>query len=283
MSKLTIKTDLKVNHVPNGYITHFDGTKTFNSIEEAEELNYYDVKGALLSYDGSKYTAWNGGENLDSRAWDYRVSRRDYASDLSDSDGYLFTGTWDENVVFPDTYGDVIAVCVGNGLWMSTKWNPTNDGSGYIWCAENSPIYSPQLDCILGTGWENTSKLVERCQEGDLFAYVRDFGADDGTKGHWYVPSKFEIIRAINNLGEIFENPDPEYVEVSCHFLNNISNAVYQIYGDYWTSSQWPYLSSNESYILGSANFLSDDGKAAAYHCTVLLRFGEKLYQPQNQ
>lgn len=72
----------------NKPITSFKGYLEFNSLEEAGELDYYDTRGALLSYNPKtkKYTVWNG----DPTAVDYWDPDADHVqyADLSQSNKY---------------------------------------------------------------------------------------------------------------------------------------------------------------------------------------------------
>jgi hypothetical protein len=55
-----------------GRVTSFDGIKEFSSLAGAEELNNYDVMGAVLSYNSEKekFIVWNGNKNTNTWDWD---------------------------------------------------------------------------------------------------------------------------------------------------------------------------------------------------------------------
>ena len=51
-------------------VTSFDGIKEFDNLTDAEELNNYDVMGAVLSYNGEKFIVWNGNKTTNTWDWD---------------------------------------------------------------------------------------------------------------------------------------------------------------------------------------------------------------------
>lgn len=271
-------------------VTSFEGIKQFDSIDDMEELNSYDVRGALVSYDSTtgKYTVWNGDSSA-AGYWNPDADHRQYSGsegspELTMDSGSLWANGWASECVFPDTYGEVIAVCLGSGLWSYIKWDPSNDDSNYIWCKQDGTLWDWQNDCFGFSGAECTARLMGRVTADDesLFWTLKNTGSEDSTQGHLYVPSKYEIIPAIINQGTIIGGPLtlPDYSideeHVSYDFTNALSHAC-RLRNDYYWSSSQGVDSKSSAYSLYYANGLESTNTSNTFRCQVLVRFGAAL------
>ena len=266
-----------------GVVTSFEDPKVFNSIEEMEELNSYDVKGALVSYNTStgKFTVWNGEADLDARAWDYRTDDSAKATEVNHSISgewiNKYATGWSEDVEFPSNeYGKVIAVCVGRGVWVYLNWDPNNAGSKYKWCGNTeSDLYKTiQVACLLPkSGVETTASILTKVTKEDdsLFYTLKNAGTEDGVTGHLYVPNVIELMSGKYSLA----GSSIESKTVMADFTNAISHACRITSGNLWSSSQ--YRGANFAYILddgGSVfNYIKNDQCA----CLAFVRFGAAL------
>lgn len=267
-----------------GSITSFEDPKVFDSIEEMDELNSYDVKGALVSYNAStgKFTAWNGEADLDARAWDYRTDDSAKATEVTHSSSgewiNKYATGWAEDVEFPSNeYGEVIAVCLGKGVWVYLNWDPSNAGKNYMWCGNSeSDLYKTmQVACLLPkSGVEATASILAKVTEEDdsLFYALKNAGTDDGVAGHLYIPNASELLSSKYSLA----GPSIESESVSADFTNAISHACHITNADYWSSSQYPCVTSY-AYYLGNGGDVGNDGKDSTYACLAFVRFGAAL------
>ena len=266
-----------------GVVTSFEDPKVFNSIEEMEELNSYDVKGALVSYNTStgKFTVWNGEADLDARAWDYRTDDSAKATEVNHSISgewiNKYATGWSEDVEFPSNeYGKVIAVCVGRGVWVYLNWDPNNVGSKYKWCGNiESDLYkTTQVACLLPkSGVETTASILTKVTEEDdsLFYTLKNAGTEDGVTGHLYVPNIIELMSGKYSLA----GSSIESKTVMTDFTNAISHACRITSGDLWSSSQDGSASS--AYGLYDDGSVGSDNKSGQYACLAFVRFGAAL------
>jgi len=206
---------LKINNV----ITSFKGVKEFTSLFDAEELNHYNTKGAVLSYDNGVFKAWNG--DPDNLEWNYKefpnglcVGATDtsayfkYPNDddnYSDSNGMLFIN--DENWIgkdsegndvilyagIPTTHGTPIAVCLGKGLWPVLNWQERNSETGSVtfknlkWATSVEGANHLYNDFVMGAfrtndGAEATKAIYNHqyLSESPLFTAVKNFSTPGG-------------------------------------------------------------------------------------------------------
>jgi len=258
-----------------GWITEIED-KQYDSIEDAEELNMADIKGALFSYNAEtgKYTVWNGAADEAERPWDYKL---DCSSHYNPGAGSPAIPSWDAEVEFPtNEYGEVIAVCAGKGLWVSTKWA---SGTSRKWCEQSSPLYAYQFDCGDLSGAEVAKKLYAEGKDltGSIFADVKAFQAvaGDGTVGHHFLPSRSEIFQVVCACAD--ENHEAGDGSNHYTYTNAYYNATHIIaLSSVWSSSQYVYYSDN-AYYLGYGTTLNLDTKDHECTSAVCLRFGNAL------
>jgi len=205
---------LKINNV----ITSFKGVKEFASLFDAEELNHYNTRGAVLSYDNGIFKAWNG--DPDNLEWQFDefpeglcVGATDtsayfrYPNDddnYSDSNGMLFIN--DENWIgkdsegnnvilyagIPTTHGTPIAVCLGKGLWHVLNWQE-RDAEGVVtfknlkWATNDTGVDHLYNDFIMGAFRTNDGAKASKAiyqhaylSESPLFTAVKNFNSPGG-------------------------------------------------------------------------------------------------------
>lgn len=253
-----------------GWITQL-ADKEYDSIGAAEELNMMDVKGALFSWNAStgKYHVWNADEV---KVWDWDLDR---SSHLTPAESPALP-SWDEDVEFPtNEYGEVIAVCAGKGMWVSTKWE---SGTPRKWCEQSSPLFSFQWDCFDLSGAEVAKKLyaADKDLTGSIFADVKVFEGITGdvTVGHWFVPSRSEIFQTICACADEVEDAtsSPYYTYANAYY--NATHIIAQ--SEFWSCSQ-DVINPNYACTLADASGLGSSYKSREYPCVVCLRFGESL------
>jgi hypothetical protein len=278
-----VEVTVDVPATPGGTVTSFEDPIEFDSIEAAEELNSYDVKGALVSYNSTtgKYTAWNGEADLDARAWDYRADDSNKATEVNHSLSgewiNKYATDWSEDVEFPSNeYGEVIAVCVGKGVWVYLNWDPNNAGNKYKWCGNSeSELYSTlQQACLLPkSGVEATASILAKVtgEDDSLFYALKTAGVEDGVEGHLYVPNIMELMSGKYSLA----GPSIEAESVSADFTNAISHACRIINTAYWSSSQ--YRDALSVYNLNDNGGVGSSYKNYQYACLAFVRFGAAL------
>lgn len=270
VAQVNVTVDVPSSGGGAGWITQL-ADKEYDSIEAAEELNMMDVKGALFSWNAStgKYHVWNADEV---KVWDWDL---DCSSHLTPAESPALP-SWNAEVEFPtNEYGEVIAVCAGKGLWVSTKWL---SGTPRKWCETSSPLYSFQWDCFDLSGAEVAKKLyaADKDLEGSMFADVKAFdGIVDGdTAGHWFVPSRSEIFQVVCACADEVEGAtsSPYYTYANAYY--NATHIIAQ--SDLWSCSQSVNNPEN-AYDLDNASTLRSNNKTNEYPCVVCLRFGAAL------
>ena len=120
-----------------GLVTEQDAPKTYTKDKLSKVYENYCIIGALLSKQGDTWTVWNTNPTE--------------------------TGYWDpksDKKTTPSTqYGEVVAVCVGRGLWAKIDWSGLT--TNYKWAAsESDAIYNNYHAInIHGNGWESTNHM----------------------------------------------------------------------------------------------------------------------------
>lgn len=236
--------------------------------------------GALLAYDGSKYTIFNG-DNSASNYWNPFEIAGDPGSPTP--------------VEPPTTYGTVLATCAGLGLWPIRNWYGMNATDisvtigtstntrkqGYMcWAPNGSDLYNSLCrSCIKGTGLENTYHIFNnhggeicnwnhaKIQNGQIFANsnayyaaltplweqltksqitgVKDWQLDENGNvtqiGDLYIPNQHELGEIIWNCSDIYESSDLEEESKYFSYNSNIGSFLGFVSSySYWSSSQNP-------------------------------------------
>lgn len=220
--------------------------------DDKEFLNNVNIVGALLSYDTEKsiYTVWNGTLMF----WDpYSTSTLPLESE----------------------YGNVIAVCVGKGLWAAINWSGLS--TMYKWSNYNDDIYNMyHAISIHGNGIDSTNHIYEHHA-----SYIQDTVwqhlLDESTNDYMlYLPSKLEALEVFNHLCDN-NHAEDQVKGVSGHTFEKSIGQLFQIQEDlrYWTSSQCASKAGdgdfNRVFYLYTGNYAIDNTYKDYIHRTVAL------------
>lgn len=256
----------------NKTITSFTGTKVFATLAEAEELNNYNTIGAIISYkEGIGYTVWNGDpENLE---FDWKaVAKGKSETGEQKSEGW----SWNQFSLIND-YGTVIAICCGRGLWLSTAWTGSRDAK--MWAISGSELYNNVCRFAI----QNDGRAIARhmyanarhIADSPLFSDAKAF--DSGiaeTVGHWFVPSKKELLEIQNNACTSHKS---EKTSVSCDYDNYLCYAANINNADYWSASQYCYINAIAFDVYFKGSYVGINYKFTTYLSFVALHFGDAL------
>ena len=286
------------------YAKHFFGIQQGVTLTELKEFaENCAAIGALLAYNGVKYTIWNGDD-----------SATDYWDPFS-----MSTTTPQEK------YGRNIAVCVGNGIWATIGWkgldtteieitidgntNSMYRGSLYFANNETDLYYSFCRSCIKGSGYDNTKHIFtdhgseiaqwnhptledgvelsswdesfptlwDELQRQNLYG-LKDWQLDSSGEitqfGDLYIPNKLELQEINWNCSDKY--PDSDLSEDSQYFtyennlgkLLGLSNNSY-----YWSSSQYPDDYSDACNVYFYSGFVESDVMDSYYLSVACIHF----------
>ena len=172
------------------------------------------IIGALLSKNGDTWTIWNTNPEE--------------------------TGYWNpksDTITTPSTqYGEVVAVCVGRGLWAKIGWSGLT--TNYKWAASNSDAIYNNYHAINihGNGWESTNHMFTKHSAiltGTIWEQLKNGATSDYAL---YLPSKYELLEIHNNT---CDGIHVEQVQGSSpHTFNkNLGNLLSLSTDNYWSSS----------------------------------------------
>lgn len=250
-------------------VTSFDGIKEFADLTTAEELNNYDVMGAVLSYNGEKFIVWNG--NKTTNTWDWDAVAVDGSN--TTLSGIVYATVFEQTV--PTTYGTPIAVCIGNGMWVVIN----NDGGDttaalynqYKWANDdtNSMHTSIITEGFKKHGAEICKEIYKRTDlsDSELFTFaksIRPVGVNDC---RCYVPS---MQQQMNIITDVHRGEDyADKTNVLCNVIKYGANY-------YWTASQH-IGNAYYAYYANYAGNISNYSKSSSYYCFFCLHFGQAL------
>lgn len=172
------------------------------------------IIGALLSKNGDTWTIWNTNPTE--------------------------TGYWDpksDTITTPsEQYGEVVAVCVGRGLWAKIGWSGLT--TSYKWAASDSgDIYNYYHAINLhGNGWESTNHMFTVHSDiltGTIWEQLKNGKTADYDL---YLPSKYELLEIHNNTCdgthvEQFRGESPHTFNKNLGKLLSLSSNIF------WSSS----------------------------------------------
>ena len=195
-------------------ITSQDAPKTYTKDKLSKVYENYCIIGALLSKNSNSWTIWNTNSTE--------------------------TGYWDpksDTITTPSTqYGEVVAVCVGRGLWAKIGWSGLT--TTYKWTAlKSDAIYNNYHAInIHGNGWESTNHMFtvhSNILTGTIWGQLKNGKTADYDL---YLPSKYELLDIHNNTC------DGTHVEqsqgTSSHTFNkNLGKLLSLSTNIYWSSS----------------------------------------------
>ena len=236
-----------------GLITSQDAPKAYTKDKLSKVYENYCIIGALLSKQGNTWTVWNTNPSE--------------------------TGYWNpksDTITTPSTqYGEVVAVCVGRGLWAKIGWSGLT--TNYKWAAsKDDAIYNNYHAInIHGNGWESTNHMFTVHSDiltGTIWEQLKNGATSDYAL---YLPSKYELLDIHNNTCD--GTHKEQSLGSSAHTFNkNLGKLLSLSTNTYWSSSQ--YANSNSSYnyafyvyfINGSVNI---NNKTSGYRSVALLHF----------
>ena len=256
-------------------VTSFDGVKEFADLTAAEELNNYDVMGAVLSYseDSKKFIVWNGNKTTNtSNTWDWDAVAVDDSNTTSAS-GIVYATVFKQTV--PTTHGTPIAVCVGNGMWVVIN-NGGNDTTAelynqYKWAKDdtNSMHTTVITEGFKKHGAEICKEIYKRADlsDSELFTFAKSIKPVGVTDCRCYVPSMQQQMNIITDVhkGENYADK----TNVLCNVIKYGANY-------YWTASQH-ICDAYDAYYANGNGSIYDYYKSYSYYCFFCLHFGQAL------
>ena len=238
---------------PGGLVTEQDAPKTYTKDKLSKVYENFCIIGALLSKQGDTWTIWNTNP--------------------------AETGYWDpksDTITTPSTqYGEVVAVCVGRGLWAKIGWSGLT--TNYKWAASSSDAIYNNYHAINihGNGWESTNHMFTAHSDiltGTIWKQLKNGATSDYAL---YLPSKYELLDIHNNTCD-GRHVEQEKGEQYHTFNKNLGKLLSLSTDGYWSSSQYAIPSSNYDYAFyvdfssGSVSYYS---KTNGYRSVALLHF----------
>ena len=202
---------------PSGLITSQSAPITYTKDQLRGIYENFCIIGALLSKQGDTWTIWNTNPTE--------------------------TGYWDpksDTITTPSTqYGEVVAVCVGRGLWAKIGWSGLT--TTYQWAASNSDtdaIYNNYHAInIHGNGWESTNHMFTAHSDiltGTIWEQLKNGATSDYAL---YLPSKYELLDIHNNTCDGIHVDEQENGESPHTFNKNLGKLLSLSTDGYWSSS----------------------------------------------
>lgn len=239
---------------PWGLVTEQDAPKTYTKDKLSKVYENFCIIGALLSKQGDTWTIWNTNPEE--------------------------TGYWDpksDTITTPSTqYGEVVAVCVGRGLWAKIGWSGLT--TNYTWAASSSDAIYNNYHAINihGNGWESTNHMFTAHSDiltGTIWEQLKNGATSDYVL---YLPSKYELLEIHNNTCD-GTHVDEQVQGSSTHTFNkNLGKLLSLSTDSYWSSSQYavPYSGYHSAfYVYFDYGNVGSDSKTTGYRSVALLHF----------
>ena len=239
---------------PSGLITSQSAPITYTKDQLRGIYENFCIIGALLSKQGDTWTIWNTNS--------------------------AETGYWDpksDTITTPSTqYGEVVAVCVGRGLWAKIGWSGLT--TNYKWAASSSDAIYNNYHAINihGNGWESTNHMFTTHSDilsGTIWEQLKNGATSDYAL---YLPSKYELLEIHNNTCDGIHVDEQKQGESPHTFNKNLGKLLSLSTDYYWSSSQYASPSSlyyNASFVnFLNAGVFSND-KTVEYRSVALLHF----------
>lgn len=235
-----------------GLVTEQDAPKTYTKDKLSKVYENYCIIGALLSKQGDTWTIWNTNPTE--------------------------TGYWDpksNTITTPSTqYGEVVAVCVGRGLWAKIGWSGLINA--YKWAASDSDAIYNNYHAINihGNGWKSTKHMFDTHSTiltGTIWEQLKNGKTADYDL---YLPSKYELLEIHNNTCDgihVDEQGSSEHT-----FNKNLGKLLSLSTINYWSSSQYANPNSDYGYafyVNFGSGFVSRNSKTIEYRSVALLHF----------
>lgn len=238
---------------PGGLVTEQDAPKTYTKDKLSKVYENFCIIGALLSKQGDTWTIWNTNPTE--------------------------TGYWDpksDTITTPSTqYGEVVAVCVGRGLWAKIGWSGLT--TNYKWAAPGSDANNNYHAInIHGNGWESTEHMFTAHSDiltGTIWEQLKNGATSDYAL---YLPSKYELLDIHNNTCDGIHADEQEQGSSEHTFNKNLGKLLSLSTDNYWSSSQYASYFPNYHYAftvffnIGSA---ASNPKTNEYRSVALLHF----------
>lgn len=237
----------------SGLITSQSAPITYNKDQLRGIYEKFCIIGALLSKQGDTWTIWNTNPTE--------------------------TGYWDpksDTITTPSTqYGEVVAVCVGRGLWAKIGWSGLTNN--YAWAASSSDAIYKNYHAINihGNGWESTEHMFTAHSDiltGTIWEQLKNGATSDYAL---YLPSKYELLDIHNNTCD-GTHVEQENGKSPHTFNKNLGKLLSLSTGYYWSSSQYADSFSTYSdalYVDFDYGSLKSYYKTSGYRSVALLHF----------
>ena len=235
---------------PSGLITSQSAPITYTKDQLRGIYENFCIIGALLSKQGDTWTIWNTNPTE--------------------------TGYWDpksDTITTPSTqYGEVVAVCVGRGLWAKIGWSGLTNT--YKWAASSSDAIYNNYHAINihGNGWESTEHMFTTHSDilsGTIWEQLKNGATSDYAL---YLPSKYELLEIHNNTCDGIHVDEQEQGSQAHTFNKNLGKLLSISYG-YWSSSQ-SVGSGRYAFIVNFHDgYVNNGGKTVGYRSVALLHF----------
>lgn len=238
---------------PSGLITSQSAPITYTKDQLRGIYENFCIIGALLSKQSDTWTIWNTNP--------------------------AETGYWDpksDTITTPSTqYGEVVAVCVGRGLWAKIGWSGLKNA--YRWAASDSDAIYNNFHAINihGNGWESTNHMFTAHSDilsGTIWEQLKNGATSDYAL---YLPSKYELLDIHDNTCD-GTHVEQEQGSSKHTFDKNLGKLLSFSTGSYWSSNQHasPNLvyrkAFNVNFYYGSMSF---EEKTNRYYSVALLHF----------
>ena len=239
---------------PWGLVTEQDAPKTYTKDKLSKVYENFCIIGALLSKNGDTWTIWNTNPTE--------------------------TGYWDpksDTITTPSTqYGEVVAVCVGRGLWAKIGWSGLTNT--YKWAEISSDAIYNNYHAINihGNGWESTNHMFTVHSDiltGTIWEKLKNGATSDYAL---YLPSKYELLDIHNNTCDRIHVDEQKQGSSAHTFNKNLGKLLSLSPSYYWSSSQYAVSYSNYGsafYVFFDDGSVSYDSKTYGYRSVALLHF----------
>ena len=235
---------------PGGLVTEQDAPKTYTKDKLSKVYENFCIIGALLSKQGDTWTIWNTNPTE--------------------------TGYWDpksDTITTPSTqYGEVVAVCVGRGLWAKIGWSGLKNR--YSWAASSSDAIYNNYHAINihGNGWESTNHMFTAHSDilsGTIWEQLKNGATSDYAL---YLPSKYELLDIHNNTCD-GTHVEQEQSSSAHTFNKNLGKLLSLSTSGYWSSSQGVSYGKYAFVVSFDDGFVNNGGKINEYRSVALLHF----------
>ena len=240
---------------PSGLITSQSAPITYTKDQLRSIYENFCIIGALLSKQGDTWTIWNTNPEE--------------------------TGYWDpksDTITTPSTqYGEVVAVCVGRGLWAKIGWSGLT--TVYKWAASKTDAIYNNYHAINihGNGWESTNHMFtthSNILSGTIWEKLKNGATSDYAL---YLPCKYELLEIHDNTCDGIHIDEQEKGESAHTFNKNLGKLLsLSTTDDYWSASQQASSDSvydNAYFVYFGFGGIYNDFKTHTCRSVALLHF----------